>query len=64
VRAAAAAAGFSAAVGVSRVYRDAHWLTDVVGGWLLGAVVAAGVVSSECYLLTPPLLTLPFGERA
>ncbi|HEU4565797.1 MAG TPA: phosphatase PAP2 family protein [Gemmatimonadaceae bacterium] len=40
---AAAAAGTAAAVGLARVYRDAHWLTDVVGGWLLGGVVAGAL---------------------
>jgi undecaprenyl-diphosphatase len=32
----------SAAAGVSRVYIDRHWLTDLVGGWGLGLAVAAG----------------------
>ena len=27
-------------IGVSRVYRDAHWATDVVGGWMSGLAVA------------------------
>jgi membrane-associated phospholipid phosphatase len=30
------------AVGAARLVLDAHWLSDVVGGWLLGAAVAAG----------------------
>jgi membrane-associated phospholipid phosphatase len=35
------AAGISAAAGVSRAYADAHWTTDVIGGWALGAATAA-----------------------
>lgn len=26
-------------IGISRLYLEAHWLTDVVGGWLLGSAV-------------------------
>jgi membrane-associated phospholipid phosphatase len=32
----------SAATGISRAYADAHWTTDVVGGWALGGATAAG----------------------
>ncbi|MEO7456489.1 MAG: phosphatase PAP2 family protein [Gemmatimonadaceae bacterium] len=28
-------------VGITRVYRDRHWLSDVLGGWVAGAGVAA-----------------------
>ncbi|MEO7456488.1 MAG: phosphatase PAP2 family protein [Gemmatimonadaceae bacterium] len=36
------AIAITVAVGASRAYADAHWTTDVVGGWALGAAAAAG----------------------
>lgn len=41
----AVAAMLAAFVGISRVYLDVHWATDVIGGWIFGILWMAVVVS-------------------
>ena len=44
-------------VGVSRVYLDVHWTSDVLGGWVVGA--AFGVGCCALYELVSPRKTYP-----
>lgn len=60
-RALAIAAAPPAVMGVYRVLADAHWATDVFGGWLLGGAVALGcnAILADSIADAPPVATAP-----
>ncbi len=43
------------AVGISRLYLDAHWFTDIISAWLLGAALLLGVMISYQHKAEPPV---------
>jgi undecaprenyl-diphosphatase len=53
--------GLTMAIGLSRVYLNVHWMSDVSGGWALGA--SAFALCATVALLVTQLRHDPAGER-
>lgn len=46
-------------VGISRLYLNAHWFTDVLAGWLLGTAILTITIISYQRRVDPPIPHLP-----
>ena len=46
------AVAFSLLVGVSRVYLDEHWASDVGGGWAIGLAVSAACIALSEWMVS------------